>query len=224
MKYLVLLNGPPRVGKDTAAQAIVQNIESAVRIGMADHLKEATHAAYGLYDSAGRPLPPLYFEAKKDEGIDEFLGITPRTAYISHSEKYIKPLHGLEFFGEMFLRRAESSGADVVAMPDSGFAPEAEPSLRKIGRENALLIRIHGRGKTYSGDSRGYIKLDGVKTIDLENDVEGDTTEFLRRVVEEVKALIGRPIPHLRVVEGSQPYPHTRRTRRTSKSPAKRAS
>lgn len=176
-RALVLLNGPPRCGKDTAAAYLGRRARGLVaRRGMADPLKVACHAAHGLYDIEGRPLPYNAFESVKDNPRPEFYGRTPRACYIAHSEAYLKPLHGAGIFGHLFLRGLiESNHAPVVAVPDAGFAPETAPAIGAIGPERVLLVRIHAdrRGCSFAGDSRGYIELPDVVTYDLDNDGRG---------------------------------------------------
>jgi hypothetical protein len=183
---IVLLNGPPRAGKDTAANAICAAYPQGLKLGFSHHLKRATHAAYGL------PQDPIdAFEAVKDQHRDEFFGLTPRQAYIAHSEDYMKPLHGKKVFGRLWLRSALASGAPLVVVPDSGFVDEALVGIHEVGEANALLIRVHaeGRGKTFAGDSRSHISLPGVTTVDLHND--GDEAEFCALAVATVRGWVG---------------------------------
>lgn len=88
-KFL-LINGPARSGKDTLAAILANRPQTEGRIlHFAKALKDATHAAYGLFNIAYD-----FFEAKKDSPLPEFFGLTPRQAYIAHSEDYFKKLHG----------------------------------------------------------------------------------------------------------------------------------
>ena len=183
---VVLLNGPPRAGKDTAANAICAAFPQTLKLGFSAHLKRATHAAYGL------PQDPIdAFEHVKDERRDEFFGMTPRKAYIAHSEDYMKPLHGKAVFGRLWLRGAKASGAPLIVVPDSGFVDEALVGVNEVGANNAMLIRIHadGRGKTFAGDSRSFINLPGIATHDLTND--GDEAAFRSSVVALCTAWAG---------------------------------
>lgn len=164
-QLIVLINGPKRSGKDTAAKWITSSFSKSVRIGFADHLKNATHAAYGLHG-----ISFDHYEHTKDEPSQDFLGISPRRAYISHSESYMKPLHGKQVFSVFFARAAEKSGAAMVVVPDSGFTDEAEYQRSRVGSDNMLLIRAHRPGFGFEGDSRSYIDLPGITTYDVVND------------------------------------------------------
>ena len=147
MTHIIFLNGPPRAGKDTASSILHGLLPGIVkRLGFADHLKIATHAAYGLYDT-----PFNYFESVKDQPLDVFFGLTPRQAYIAHSEKYMKVLHGNLVFGDLWLTGAKgiTPTSNFLTVPDSGFAPEALPGIEHFGAKNCTLIRMHRPGHDY---------------------------------------------------------------------------
>jgi hypothetical protein len=55
-----------------------------------------------------------------------------------------------------------------------------------------LLVKIHREGKTFAGDSRSYIELDGVKTVSLTNN--GTTEEYHQSVHELVQDWINGKI------------------------------
>jgi hypothetical protein len=179
MTRIVFLNGPPRSGKDTAARLIMNAFHGVQRLGFADHLKRATHAAYGMFD-----IPFDHFEAVKDDPREEFFGLAPRRAYIEHSETYMKPLHGPLVFGHLWLRDARQRNASAICVPDSGFAPEAGPGIEHFGAENCTLIRLHRPGHDFGNDSRSYVELP-VRTFDIAND---DDTGRLRARLMEVLA------------------------------------
>jgi hypothetical protein len=156
---IILLNGPPRVGKDTAASILRKAAAPGTLavIGFAHHLKRMVHGIY--LGHAGWALDPNYFDAVKSEPQEFLAGMSWRQAYIHYSEQVTKPLHGKEWFGEMFVRAARESGCGTVVVPDSGFREEAERVVREFGPDNVLLVKIHREGITFDGDSRSYIDL-----------------------------------------------------------------
>lgn len=82
MKHLIMLNAPPRAGKDTATTAISAALAErgvAVRhLKVTNIVKQRTHEHWGCGH-----LAPDALEAVKDERRQEFHGIlTPREAYI----------------------------------------------------------------------------------------------------------------------------------------------
>ncbi len=158
MAHLVLINGTKRTGKTTIANMLADRIRNSIRINFADHLKTMTHAVYGL------PSDPDYFESVKDLALPEFGGVSPRDSYIHMSENVIKPRHGSQFFGAIYLRKCGElmrkygyAEDDVTFISgDTGFPSETIPPLMHYGTENAILIRMRRRGAPAEGDSRGY--------------------------------------------------------------------
>lgn len=175
---IVLLNGPPRCGKDTVAGILATRLPNVRRIGLADHLKSMVHAAYGL------PMDPFHLEEAKDEPNAAMYGMTPRQAYIHFSEKVMKPLHGDEFFAAMLLRKARGFGAGTVAVvPDSGFVREALALRDGVEPENMLLVRISRVGRDFSNDSRDWVHLEGhtVEAMDVLNE-DGKARECAAKI------------------------------------------
>lgn len=178
--FVVLLNGPPRVGKDTAAEALLtlkddKGAPVFARQGFADELKDMTHRLYGVLG-----VPFDHFEPYKDMASYSFHGISPRRAYIAVSENLMKPLYGPQVFGELWLRRWArlNSGFPGAVVPDSGFAKEAEVLIDAVGVDNVLLVRLARDGTSYVNDSRSYVDLPAVQTVTLKN--EGSIADFQR--------------------------------------------
>lgn len=173
---VILINGPPGSGKDTVGRVIQCHSRQPVQIfKFANVLKNRTHALYGL-DS--NQIQADNFETSKDTPSVIFHGLTPRQAYIEVSERYIKPLHGQEFFGNILAEEiADLGDSDVTAVvPDSGFVEEAQVLIDRFGADQIMLIRLHRDGYDFSLDSRSYITLNGVRTFDVQNptgDIEG---------------------------------------------------
>lgn len=161
---IVLLSGPPRAGKDTAAEMAVRFSDeagkTAIRVGFADEVKRATHRLYGMDSTA-----PSMFEHCKDEPCDEFGGFTPRQAYQFVSES-MKDRHGAEFWGIMLANRLEvvrEFGVSVAFVSDSGFRDEARQLGRLFGWENITLVQVWRPGTTFEGDTRSYWTLPELK-------------------------------------------------------------
>lgn len=191
-RRIILLNGPPRSGKDTAGNHIMDRF-GATRASFADELKTRTHGLYGI-----RGVSPLHFEDVKDQPLPEFLGLTPRQAYINTSELLLKQAHGKDVMGRLLLQNALVCPGLYVA-PDSGFVEEAHPIIEALGHENALLIRVHAtkRGCTFTGDSRNFIGLARVKTYDVHNDDFGD--EAVARFKANVEDIVRHWLDGFRV-------------------------
>jgi hypothetical protein len=171
---IVLLNGPPRVGKNTAANILrMASNENSLVLGFLHHLKRMCHAIY--LGEKGWFLDPDYFDVVKGEPFEYLAGKSWRQIYIHYSEVVIKPLHGDGWFGDRFIDAVRESTAQSIYVPDSGFRGESERVVAAFGSDNVRLIRLHRHGCTYEGDSRSHIDLRdlGVACSDVIN-VEGD--------------------------------------------------
>ena len=158
-KKIILLNAPPGAGKDYAATHLVNNLKNCKLDKFARVLKERTHALYGFAD---RDF--TYYEETKEIPTKDFLGLTPRQAYIKVSENYFKPTHGNKVFGELLSQELDKTTEEVIAISDSGFKEEAEVLIDKYGPSNIYLIKIHRDGCDFSKDSRDYIDLENCKS------------------------------------------------------------
>lgn len=170
---LLLVNGPPRSGKDTVGSMLKEFFPGTVYVTkMAKALKERTHALYGLVDGDGTPYAHDAYEQVKDIEQEAFLGLTPRQAYIALSERLMKPMHGDGIWGKLLVEdiQENGAGADLVVVTDSGFEREAVPVLREFGVVNSTLLLMHREGTSFEGDSRSYITLEGVNTHKVSND------------------------------------------------------
>jgi len=176
---LVLLNGPPRAGKSLASKVLADLIQDEVRVlYLSEQIKRATHCAYGMFD-----VPFDFFEDCKDAESELFFGLTPRQAYIAHSEEYMKKVHGADVFVHMFLKRLTDRIPPISVVPDVGFQAEID-CMRRVWRGgNIVLLRMHRAGTSFAGDSRRFVVGGpGVKEIDIYN----ETLDQLRADLGEV--------------------------------------
>jgi len=132
----------------------------------------------------GVDAEPYYQKTHFHENNDERLvDISIRQAMIYVSECLMKPTFGHDYFG---LARINSMEDSEIAIDDSaGFEEELYPAIEKIGQDNILLLRVHGRGEFAVNDSRSFIP-DGVidNTVDIDN--SDDSEEGLARYLELV--------------------------------------
>ncbi len=185
--HILLVNGPPRSGKDTVGEILATNYPGKVYVTkMAKALKERTHGLYNLFVSGSwEPLRHDFFEDCKDKPSDFFMGITPREAYIAVSERLMKPLHGARVWGDLLVEDIALHGndSDLVVVTDSGFADEALPVIERYGACNVSLVRLSRPGTSFQGDSRSYINLP-VYTHMIDND--GTMTQLAEKLVDRV--------------------------------------
>jgi len=148
MKYVLLLNGPPRCGKDTAV-SFLQIWPGCQLMRFSEPLKR-TIAAF-------LDQRPTELEVGKDEA--RYFGLTYRQWQISMSEDWIKPKLGAGFFGRMLAQRVEESDARLIVVPDSGFVVELEALTEALRSSDTRvgLLRIKRPGTSFEGDSRSFV-------------------------------------------------------------------
>ena len=57
--------------------------------------------------------------------------------------------------------------------------------LKLFGNENAILIRLRRDGCTYEGDSRSYIELSDVRSVDIMNDGDERFPKMLINIIKD---------------------------------------
>ncbi len=156
---LILLNGPPRSGKDTALGIIAKN-EKALNLGMVRHimmaepLKDACHSFMGT-----RP--------ENDKAKDLSMPFTEKTwrqFYIAMSETCAKPFFGVDIFGRIAAEQMNNPTHTYV-VSDAGFHEEVVPMVRKAGGRNTLLVNLSRPGTSFANDSRGYLHVDHIERL-----------------------------------------------------------
>jgi hypothetical protein len=161
---IVIFNGPPRSGKDTCAEFLATGMYYR-SMKLAAPLKLATHALYGLW-----PIPDNYFEKTKDDANPEFMGLSPRQAYIKVSEELVKPILGDDWWARVLVNRIKAEDTDRIVLSDCGFTQELEVLAEAFGPESLLLFRLHREGCDFSKDSRSYMYPgESIAQIDVYN-------------------------------------------------------
>ena len=147
---IILFNGPPRAGKDAAA----------------DFFKEKgfKHLSfkYQLYKETAKYFNVDYnwfMEGYNNRGIKEspsqhLGGFSRREAMIYVSEEKIKPRLGLDYFGQQVANEIDTSKNYCIS--DGGFVDELLPVINKIGSDNFVLVQLTRDGCDFSSDSRRY--------------------------------------------------------------------
>lgn len=156
---IVLFNGPPRCGKDTAAKHLFLTDKSQKwcfdRMSMP--IKRAFSGVVSKNINAFGEVE--YYEANKEEVMMAFAK-SYRQWQIDFSEKFMKPLYGQSIFGKLFIERARRQSRDaVILVPDCGFDIEYATLAKHFGFENVLVVKIYRPGYGFAGDSRTYLAV-----------------------------------------------------------------
>jgi hypothetical protein len=167
-RKLILFNGPRHSGKD-AASLHMASAWNAYHFKFSAPIKAAIKAAFDLSDKE-----VLYLETIKTTPTPILLGKSYVEVQISFGESWAKLFFGRDVFGQIaeykLARAINETDTQLFVCSDSGFAVEAWPIINTIfGKENTLLVRIGREGKDFTGDSRSYIDLPGVDTIQIKN-------------------------------------------------------
>lgn len=164
----ILFNGPPRSGKDTAANTVEKMLcrLPSNPFVLSDKFSAPNKQAFaGMMDleiSSDFIVP--YYEDHKEEIIPS-LGISYRQWQIDFSEKFMKPLYGEQIFAKLLWDRntaksENSVGAltpDYLVLSDCGFQIEVDYLISKLNHKDILIFRLHREGFDFSKDSRSYI-------------------------------------------------------------------
>lgn len=163
-KKLILFNGPPRSGKDTAAAHVWTKYIHAMHFKMSQPLKDSVKAFFNLSAADAQVA-----ERNKDLPLDMFFGNTYRDVQISLSEHWGKEQFGIRVFGHLAVRNIRRSPSTLFVCSDTGFVDEIVPLIEFFGGENILLVKLHRQGCNFSNDSRSYINIPNVRTLQLYN-------------------------------------------------------
>lgn len=182
---IILLNGPPRAGKDAIGSMLEMGINRSRRFKFA-----APIIAY-MRDEFDIQMETV----QKDAPHPRLFGRTPREVAIAYSERMCKPLFGQDYFGKKAIEDIEAARkgcmTDIAIFTDSGFVTEVLPLIERYSAENILVVRVHRLGKNFEGDSRSFWQPPpGVKDLDFDND-----PKTLRELTTKVQADL---IPEIR--------------------------
>ena len=165
---LILISGPPRVGKNRIANYLA-NILSADHFALSDYLKQQTHRYYSLPDD----LEVMNYESCKDDPHSDFGGKTPREAYIDYSEKILKPQFGQGFLGTLVTPRiTRNIKCNITTIISGvGFLDEVLPLINVANPARIVHIQVRQNENfvIQISDSRYNLDLEplGVKCLTI---------------------------------------------------------
>lgn len=186
MKF-ILLNGPPRSGKDAITRELTPYIKFR-HMKFASPIKRMVAALLEIQESTLENFKDVRSPVLQLAGTSTAEARdTPRNLLIALSEDLLKPRYGDDFFGRVFWQNAKNSAESLVVASDCGFESEVRRLVWSAGERNCFLLRLHRDGCTFDGDSRSYLP-DGIcRTWDIANDstVHNATMKVLRIITQE---------------------------------------
>jgi hypothetical protein len=175
---IVFLNGPPGCGKDTVGRMLAERY-GAQLFKAATPLRQAMSALIGCEDSEIEQLKstPIRLWAWRSAPT----GTTGRDLLIALSEDLIKPRLGMDWFGHMLGQSIATAAPRLAVVTDAGFVSEVEACCKNLPGWEINLWHVTRPGCDFSGDSRSWISLRGVRTRVVLND--GSLDQLQQRVV-----------------------------------------
>ena len=192
---MIVLNGPPRSGKDTFLKLM--------KAVFMDDLPTDTFVPFSYKHTLCAGVAKRYnltaqyvWELNantltKDVKYDMFGGKSVRECLIYESEEVIKKEHGengvaTQTFKDLQISWMADSNIPlddcVIATPDGGFESEMQEAMDFFGieRKDILLIRFYRDGCTFDGDSRSYISNPDMEIHNNSDKIH--LTKYLRSV------------------------------------------
>ena len=151
---IILLNGPPRCGKDTAAEFITLMVGNSKvqHMKMSRPMKAALRLIFGFTMAEVREL-----EENKDQGNGpEFADLSYREMQIKLFE-HLKETYGPGILGQIFVRHDRHTMKRHTVVSDAGLTVEIEPIVEAYPYKDIGLIQIRRPGCNFDNDIREYI-------------------------------------------------------------------
>jgi len=186
MSYVLALNGPPHSGKDTIANAIIEQIDRDPMFGIATRKLEikAGLRAMGMA-VLGLPNDPAEYDRIKDVPQDIFNGDSLRQWMIGVTEGYFKPRYGKTFWISRELGlNPFFYGLSIVT--DMGFDEEINVLYNKYTAHSVLLVHLYRDGTSFFGDSRNYVSHPILSPLAMYN--ESTPEEAARELINAMLA------------------------------------
>ena len=188
MKVLIL-NGPPGIGKDTLANMLCEvapvirgefkhflYVEAAQWIQ--DYVKDAENITTAIVKARN--------ENRELKELPWFLELSVRRILQIVSEDVVKPAIGKDYFGRIAAKYWYGKHIHHV-ISDGGFSEEVNAVCDKFGAENVTVIRLKAPGFTFETDSRKYLMRDEVAcrviTLEVIRGKPESTVKYLKDIL-----------------------------------------
>ncbi len=183
---IVILNGPPNVGKDTLADNLVKTTKD---IWQKCSFKEKLYYDVANYYS----VDVSWFKTiatnrvTKEIKFTELGYISPREAMIYVSEEIIKPTYGKDHYGQYLAEIINNIAIEVnIVIADGGFEEELIPMFDEFDSE-VIIVQMFEDNCNFDNDSRDYIEgwPDKTYRIDVTKGNPIEDLHCLENIIEE---------------------------------------
>lgn len=151
MNKIVILNCPPRSGKDTIAD-IFATQDNFTGLSFKSKLIEIAL----MVSNVPKDEWDYRYELDKDVPWSRLGGLSQRNYLIKISEDWVKPVHGKSYFGNMVKQDILSGGIGNYILPDGGFREEIVPLYQEF-KNDVLILQWERDGCSFENDSRDWI-------------------------------------------------------------------
>ena len=185
-KTVIILNGPPGVGKDVQALAITKAMRfyrKPVQMQIKSALYAETLLHYGLDNEC---YVDMFIDRSYKEHPSAFFGgLSPRQALQYVSEGICKPRYGKDYFGRISAQEVALCNNDFIIFSDGGFIEEVDRISEKA---DVILIRLRKEGVDFTGDTRTYLYPEGIAKhadyVITDGDIVGDTQRLIDLILK----------------------------------------
>jgi hypothetical protein len=185
---IILLNGPPRSGKDTAAEFIIQLLGNS-KVYHDKLSKPMKSGLRTIFDFKSNEMQAL--EAYKEESNGPDYGGHSWRAMQIHLFQHLETTYGSDILGKLFIRRNKNNGKVHTVVSDCGRSVELIPIVKDISYGQLGLIRLSRPNCDYSNDIREDVRSEGIKHLaHIDNIHDMDMFKVqIRRVLVKWKLL-----------------------------------
>lgn len=172
MTKLVILNGPPRCGKDTGAAFITRYLPDVTQhVKLSQPIKDIVH---GVSGKEGIALAHGEEADYREAQINTYLAIAK--------------VLGSDWMARICANQIRALDAEVVVFSDGGRPEEVDHLIREFGKNNVLIVHIFRKNTSFEGDIRQYIYDSRVVTKLVMND---DLEQYHVDLLDEVTSWLG---------------------------------
>ncbi|ARM70552.1 hypothetical protein HOR75_gp26 [Shewanella phage SppYZU05] len=169
----VALNGPPGIGKDTLALALVSLFHFDAVDAVANEIKRQAGDYFQIPD-----LPKLATDRGTKDCVYSNSGYTPRQLVWSYSKLLQKKFGKEVFMHDMLMRHSE---AKTFMMTDLGLDPELPVLEKKFDR--VIVVQLMHQEFGFSNDIRKFVfpkdKNNLIQLTTTRGDIDGDVQRIL---------------------------------------------